>query len=55
MRHFLDISDFSGTELRAILRAGEEIKTRRRTPDAAGDRLLEGKVMSASASSAARR
>jgi ornithine carbamoyltransferase len=44
-RHFLDLSDFSATELRAILRAGEEIKARRRTPDAAGDRLLEGKVV----------
>ncbi|SFJ17456.1 ornithine carbamoyltransferase [Bosea sp. OK403] len=44
-RHFLDISDFSTKELRAILRAGEEIKARRRTPDAAGDRLLEGKVI----------
>ena len=44
-RHFLDLSDFSGAELRAILRAGEEIKARRRTPAAAGDRLLEGKVV----------
>src|SRR5882757_5748828 len=44
-RHFLDIYDFSTKELRAILRAGEEIKARRRTPDAAGDRLLEGKVI----------
>ncbi|MET0156628.1 MAG: ornithine carbamoyltransferase, partial [Methyloceanibacter sp.] len=43
--HFLDLSDFSATELRAILRKGDEIKTRRRTPDAAGDRLLEGKVI----------
>ncbi|CAN7568756.1 ornithine carbamoyltransferase [Bosea sp. LjRoot90] len=45
VRHFLDLSDFSAGELRAILKAGEEIKTRRRTPDAAGDRLLEGKVI----------
>lgn len=44
-RHFLDLSDFSATELRAILRKGDEIKARRRTPDAAGDRLLEGKVV----------
>ena len=44
-RHFLDLSDFSGSELRAILRTGEEIKARRRTPAAAGDRLLEGKVV----------
>ena len=44
-RHFLDLSDFSGNELRAILRAGEEMKARRRTPAAAGDRLLEGKVI----------
>jgi ornithine carbamoyltransferase len=44
-RHFLDISDFSATELRAILRKGDEIKARRRTSEAAGDRLLEGKVI----------
>lgn len=44
-RHFLDLSDFSATELRAILRASEGIKSRRRTPAAAGDRLLEGKVV----------
>ena len=44
-RHFLDLSDFSAVELRAILRKGDEIKARRRTPDAAGDRLLEGKVV----------
>ena len=44
-RHFLDLSDFSGSELRAILRTGEEIKARRRTPAAVGDRLLEGKVV----------
>lgn len=44
-RHFLDLSDFSATELRAILRKGDEIKARRRTPDAAGDRLLDGKVV----------
>jgi len=44
-RHFLDLSDFSGSELRAILRTGEEIKSRRRTPAAVGDRLLEGKVV----------
>lgn len=45
VRHFLDLSDFSAGELRSILKAGEEIKARRRTPDAAGDRLLEGKVI----------
>ncbi len=45
MRHFLDLSDFSADELRAILRAGEAIKARRRTPAATGDRLLEGKVI----------
>ena len=44
-RHFLDLSDFSAGELRAILKAGEDIKARRRTPAAAGDRLLEGKVV----------
>ena len=35
-RHFLDLSDFSAGELRSILKAGEEIKARRRTPAAAG-------------------
>ncbi|MBN9448703.1 MAG: ornithine carbamoyltransferase, partial [Bosea sp.] len=45
VRHFLDLSDFSSEQLQAILRAGNEIKARRRTPAAAGDRLLEGKVI----------
>ena len=44
-RHFLDLSDFSADQLRAILRKGGEMKARRRTPDAAADRLLEGKVI----------
>ncbi|MEN5084193.1 ornithine carbamoyltransferase [Bosea sp. TWI1241] len=45
MRHFLDLSDFSGDQLRAILRAGGEIKSRRRTEAAASDRVLAGKVV----------
>lgn len=45
MRHFLDLSDFSSQQIQAILRAGGEIKSRRRTPGAASDRLLEGKVV----------
>lgn len=45
MRHFLDLSDFSSDQLRAILRTGEEIKARRRTPAATADRFLEGKVI----------
>lgn len=44
-RHFLDLSDFSASELRAILRKGDEIKARRRTAEAAHDRLLDGKVV----------
>ena len=44
-RHFLDLSDFSAEQLRAILRKGGEMKARRRTPDAAADRLLDGKVI----------
>lgn len=45
MRHFLDLSDFPGTTLRAILDAGKAIKSRRRTPASAKDRVLEGKAV----------
>ena len=45
LRHFLDLSDFSGTALRGILDAGRDIKARRRTPEAAGDKPLAGKVV----------
>ncbi len=42
-RNFLDLSDFSGATLRAILDAGKDMKSRRRTPAAVQDRPLEGK------------
>jgi len=45
VRHFLDLSDFSGTTLRAILRASSAMKARRRTPDAIDDRPLAGRVV----------
>jgi ornithine carbamoyltransferase len=45
MRHFLDLSDFSGPQLRAMLDAGRAIKARRRTPAAMADRPLDGKVV----------
>ena len=45
MRHFLDLSDFSPQQVRAILNAGDDIKARRRTPAASADRFLEGKVV----------
>ena len=42
-RHFLDISDLSATEFRALLNDAARIKARRRTPDAVKDRPLAGK------------
>ena len=45
MRHFLDLADFSGPQLRTILEAGRDLKARRRTPAASADRLLDGKVI----------
>ncbi|MGL5363078.1 MAG: ornithine carbamoyltransferase [Bosea sp. (in: a-proteobacteria)] len=45
MRHFLDLADFSGPQLRTILEAGRDLKSRRRTPAANADRLLDGKVI----------
>jgi ornithine carbamoyltransferase len=45
LRHFLDLSDFTGAELRAMLDAGLAIKSRRRTPADAGDKPLAGKVV----------
>ncbi|MCO4053509.1 MAG: ornithine carbamoyltransferase [Bosea sp.] len=45
MRHFLDLSDFSGPQLRAMLDAGRAIKARRRTPAATADMPLDGKVV----------
>lgn len=45
VRHFLDISDFSTSQLRAMLDAGRAIKARRRTAEAKADRPLDGKVV----------
>ncbi len=44
-RHFLDLSDFSGTEIRHLLNVGTEIKAKRRRGEKAKDRPLEGKVL----------
>lgn len=44
-KHFLDLSDFSGPQLRAMLDAGRAMKSRRRTPAAEVDRPLAGKVV----------
>ena len=44
-RHFLDLSDFSSSTLRAMLDAGRDIKARRRTPAAEDDKPLAGKVV----------
>ncbi len=45
VRHFLDISDFSTSQLRAILDAGRAIKARRRTAESKADKPLDGKVV----------
>jgi ornithine carbamoyltransferase len=45
VRHFLDISDFSTSQLRAMLDAGRAIKARRRTAEAKADKPLDGKVV----------
>jgi ornithine carbamoyltransferase len=42
-RDFLDLADFSGAELRAMLDLAKAIKARRRTPDDATDKALSGK------------
>ncbi|MFD1704736.1 ornithine carbamoyltransferase [Methylopila henanensis] len=44
-KHFLDLCDFSRAELRAMLDSGHAMKKRRRTPAAAADRPLAGKVV----------
>jgi ornithine carbamoyltransferase len=44
-RHFLDLSDFTGEQLAAILAEGRRLKAVRRTPDAAKERPLAGKVV----------
>jgi ornithine carbamoyltransferase len=45
VRHFLDLADFSGPTLRAIVDAGREMKGRRRTVEAAADKPLAGKFV----------
>lgn len=45
VRHFLDLKDFTGPQLRAMLDAGHAIKKRRRGPEAAQDRPLAGKTV----------
>ncbi len=44
-RHFLDLSDFSGTELRRVLDAAVSIKARRRKGEPPAERPLAGKVL----------
>ncbi len=44
-RHFLDLSDFSGAEIRGLLNIGSQIKAKRRRGEKAKERPLEGKVL----------
>jgi ornithine carbamoyltransferase len=44
-RHFLDLSDFSGNEIRHILKIGSDIKAKRRQGERAKERPLEGKTL----------
>jgi len=44
-RHFIDLSDFSGAELRRVLDASASIKSRRRKGEPAAERPLVGKVL----------
>jgi ornithine carbamoyltransferase len=44
-RHFLDLSDFSGAEIRHLLNVGLEIKSKRRRGEKTKDRPLEGKIL----------
>ena len=45
VRHFLDLSDISGAELRTVLDVGAGLKARRRKGERAQERPLEGKVL----------
>jgi ornithine carbamoyltransferase len=45
VRHFLDLTDFSGDELRRVLDASAAIKARRRKGELAAERPLAGKVL----------
>lgn len=44
-RHFLDLSDFSGNEIRHILKIGSDIKAKRRQGERQKERPLEGKTL----------
>ncbi|WP_414474300.1 ornithine carbamoyltransferase [Microvirga sp. M2] len=44
-RHFLDLSDFSGAQIRHILAIGSGIKAKRRRGERSSDRPLEGKTL----------
>lgn len=44
-RHFLDLSDMSGAEIRHVLNIGSAIKATRRRGERAKERPLEGKVL----------
>lgn len=44
-RHFLDLSDFSGEQIRHVLNVGSAIKAKRRKGERSIDRPLEGKVL----------
>jgi ornithine carbamoyltransferase len=45
VRHFLDLSDFTGAELRRLLQAGADLKARRRKGEPPESRPLAGKVL----------
>jgi ornithine carbamoyltransferase len=44
-RHFLDLSDFSGAEIRHVLSIGSQIKAKRRRGERPKERPLEGKTL----------
>ena len=44
-RHFLDLTDFSGPELRTVLDASADLKRRRRKGEPAAERPLAGKML----------
>ncbi|SCZ13022.1 ornithine carbamoyltransferase [Microvirga guangxiensis] len=44
-RHFLDLSDFSGDQIRYILKVGSDIKAKRRRGERSKERPLEGKTL----------
>ena len=44
-RHFLDIADFSGAELRHVLDASASLKSRRRRGEVPAERPLAGKIL----------